>query len=357
MKRHRAELIIVIVAAIVIAVLAYGREAAHNALPHSTYSSNDTGPNGYRALYEMLQSANVPVARFSRVLGVLDPHVKTLVLTTYALDLDQAQPMDSHDKALLKDFVERGGRLVVLDYDFEGENDIIPGVAKATGAKATGAIPLARDTYTAGVGKVAAPIESVFPFETRIGVPLLANDAGIVAIAYRLGKGTVIAVTSPALFSNVHLASADNARFAYNVIAGNGPVAFDEYVHGYNDGLSFWGALPLPVRAATYILGAVLLIGLIGANVPFAPTIPLDPPDERDSSAYIDAMAALMRRAHAGRAAVEAFAADGARIRRGGEPAQQARSRLERLAAIPDPSDAALVEAAVLDYRLRKDRT
>ena len=69
MKRHRLELTIVIVAALVIGLLAYGRQAAHNALPHSTYSSNDTGPNGYRALYEMLRSANVPVSRFSRVLG------------------------------------------------------------------------------------------------------------------------------------------------------------------------------------------------------------------------------------------------------------------------------------------------
>jgi hypothetical protein len=205
------------------------------------------------------------------------------------------------------------------------------------------------------VSKVIGQIDSVFPFDTHIGVPLLANDAGLAAIAYPLGKGTVIAVTSPALFSNLHLGSGDNARFAYNVIAGNGPVAFDEYVHGYNDGLSFWGALPVPVRAATYVLGAILLIGLIGANVPFAPTIPLEPPDERDSSAYIDAMAALMRRARAARAAIDAFAADGARFRRGGEPAQQARSRLERLQALPDPSDAALVEAAVLDYRLRKE--
>jgi hypothetical protein len=355
-RRHLVELIIVTLSAIVIGALAFGREAARNALPHSTYSTNDTGPNGYRALYEMLHSAGVPVTRFSRVLGVLDSHVGTLVLATYAMDPDP-QPMSASDTALLKDFVERGGRLVVLDFDFEGNYDIIPGVAKGTAVKTNDAISLARDSYTAGVRTVAGPIESVFPFATRIGVPLLANDAGIVAIAYPIGKGTVIAITAPELFSNAHLASADNARFAYNVIDGNGPVAFDEYVHGYNDGLSFWGALPMPVRAATYILGAILLVGLIGANVPFAPTIPLEPPDERDSSAYIDAMAALMRRAHAARAAVAAFAADAARLRLGGEPAQQARSRLERLAAIPDPSDAALVEAAVLDYRLRKDLT
>lgn len=129
-RRHLVELIIVILSAIVIGALAFGREAARNALPHSTYSSNDTGPNGYRALYEMLHSAGVPVTRFSRVLGVLDSHVGTLVLATYAPDPDP-QPMGASDTALLKDFVERGGRLVVLDYDFEEATILSPVSPKA----------------------------------------------------------------------------------------------------------------------------------------------------------------------------------------------------------------------------------
>ena len=39
-----------------------------------------------------------------------------------------------------------------------------------------------------------------------------------------------------------------------------------------------------------------LRIALIGANVPFAPPYLPDPPDERDSSHYIAALAELMRR-------------------------------------------------------------
>lgn len=352
--KGRAELAILVVATLIIGFLAFGRQAALDALPHSIYSTNDTGPNGYRALYDVLHASGVPVSRFSRVLGVLDPSVGTLVLSTYAID-PEPQPMDSHDSADLKQFVERGGRLVVLDDDFAGSDDIVPGVAKVAVVKADDAVPLARDRYTAGMRSIAAPILAVFPFATRSGVPLLANDKGIVAIAYPLGKGTVVAITVPTLFSNSHIAAADNARFAYNVIAGHGPVAFDEYVHGYDDDLSFWSALPAPVHAAVWIVAAIVLIGLIGANVPFAPAIPLDPPEERDSSAYIDAMAALMRRARAARAAIDAFAADAIRQRSTGEPAQTARDRLERLKQTPYPSDAALVEAAVLDYRLRKD--
>lgn len=357
MKR-RVDIIVLVFAATVIGVLAYGRQVALDSLPHSTYSTNDTGPNGYQALYNVLRSSGVEVSRFSRVLGVLDADVGTLVLSTYAIDpMMTAKPMDAHDSADLKAFVERGGRLVVLDDDFAGSQDVVPGVATVTAAKATVAVPLARDRYTAGVGSVAAPIEAVFPFATRIGVPLLANDKGIVAIAYSLGKGTVIAIAAPLLFSNSHIAASDNARFAYNVISGHGPIAFDEYVHGYDDDLSFWAALPVPVRAAVWIVGAIVLVGLIGANVPFAPAVPLDPPEERDSSAYIDAMGALLRRARAARAAIDAFAADAARRRLGGEPAKAARDCLERLREIPNPSDATLLEAAVLDYRLRKELT
>jgi len=353
--KARVEVVVLIVAAVAIGGLAYGRQAALDAQTHSVYSTNDTGPNGYQALYNVLRSAGVDASRFSRVLGVLDPHVGTLVISTYAIDPEQSQkPMDLHDKADLRQFVERGGRLVVLDDEFAGAADVVPGVPAVVAVKGNAAFPVARDRYTQGVREVSVPIVAAFPFATRTGVPLLANDGGIVALAYPLGKGTVVAITAPTLFSNAHLSAGDNARFAYNVIAGHGPVAFDEYVHGYDDDLSFWAALPAPVRAAVWIVGAIVLLGLIGANVPFAPAIPLEPPDERDSSAYIDAMAALMRRARAARASIEAFADDGAR-RRGGEAAVAAQQRLARLRELPHPSDAALVEAAVLDYRLRKE--
>ena len=73
--------------------------------------------------------------------------------------------------------------------------------------------------------------------------------------------------------------------------------SFDEYVHGYDEGVTFWNALPAAVHTAVYLTIAIVVLALVGANVPFVPAIPLEPPDERDSSGYIDAMAALMRRA------------------------------------------------------------
>jgi hypothetical protein len=345
-----------------LALLAYGRQEALQARTAtlSVYSTFDTGPNGYRALYDVLRAAGTPVRRFGRVLALLDADVRTLVISSYAGD-PSAKNLDVRDGSRLRRFVNGGGRLVVLDTDFAGSRDVTPGVGTSGLAHARDAVVLAKTRFTAGVTEVRAPIDAVFPFAQRRGmVPLLANDRGVVATSYRFGKGEVVAITAPALFANAYLSQGDNAAFAYDVLAGHGPAAFDEYVHGYDDDLGFWQALPVPVRAAFWIVCAIVVLGLIGANIRFAPPIPLDPPDERDSSAYLDAMGALMRRARAGRAATARFAADAQRRTRGrggasGSKRGEAIAELERLRQMPHPNDAALLRAATLDFQLRKD--
>lgn len=295
--RLRLDLVVVIIGVSLIALLAYASAPIHRARP-SVYSTYDTGPNGYRALYEVLRSAGVPVRRFEGVLGVLDPSIKTLVFTGYEND-PSAKPFDEHDAAALRRFVQNGGRLVAIDEEFAGADDVAPGVGTTLRNAGSGAVVLARNAGTEGVTHVGGPIGWTFPYKEPHGVPLLANAQGMVALAYRVGRGEVIAITAPALFGNAALRNADNLRFAYNVIAGHGDAAFDEYVHGYDDNLSLWAALPNPVRAAAWIVVAIVLLALIGANVPFAPPHLVTAPDERDSSDYITAMAELLRRSRA----------------------------------------------------------
>ncbi|MGA8574366.1 MAG: DUF4350 domain-containing protein [Candidatus Cybelea sp.] len=318
MTRRRVELALVIASITVLALLTYERTTIAQQERPSFFSTYDTGPNGYQALYEVLQSAGVTVRRFERAIADLDPSVKTLVITGYEGE-PNAPGFDKYGSELLRRFAMKGGRLVVIDEQFDGSQDITPGVGTSVPASDRGdAIPLAHNAYAQGVARVRGLVNTLFPFKDAHGIPLLANTQGIVAVWYRLGRGEVIAITAPKLFGNAELRNADNVRFAYNVIAGNGVVAFDEFAHGYSENPTMWGVLPGPVRAAVWIVVGLALIALIGANVPFAPPYLPDPPDERDSSHYITAVAELMRRSRRrpGDYQVVARAIDDYRIRK-----------------------------------------
>ncbi|MBV9027868.1 MAG: DUF4350 domain-containing protein [Candidatus Eremiobacteraeota bacterium] len=294
MTKLRLEVFLFIAGIAIIALIAL-TSGAPPKQPPSVFSTYDTGPNGYRALYEVLGKAGVAVTRFESPLDLIAPSVRTLVLTGYEND-PSAKPLDEHDTLSLRRFVENGGRFVAIDAEFAGSADVTPGVGTTLRNGGGNAIALARNAYTSGVRGVTGPIEWIFPFSTPRGVPLLANRQGIVALSYRFGRGEVIAVTAPALFGNAHLRNGDNLRFAYNAIAGSGPVAFDEYAHGYSDTPSLWSVLPAAVRAAAWVAVAIALLALVGANVPFAPPYRAARDDERDSSDYITAVAELLRR-------------------------------------------------------------
>ena len=292
----RLDLIFLATCLLLLGLLGYERSSLEQQRRPSVYSTYDTGPNGYRALYGVLLAAGAPVQRFERELGTLDPAIRTLIVTGYERD-PSAKPLDEHDASLLRRFVAAGGRFVAIDAEFAGPRDVTPGAGTTLQAPGGGdAIALVRNAYTTGAARASGSIDWIFPFSEPRGTPLLANNHGMVAIWYRYGRGDVVAITAPSLFGNAELRNADNLRFIYNAIANHGAVAFDEYVHGYDDRLTMWAALPGPVHAAVWLVFAIIGLALIGANVPFAPPYLPEPADERDSSAYIAAMAELMRR-------------------------------------------------------------
>ncbi len=356
MTTRRFEIAVLAIGVAALVLLALERERVQRGSAPSTYSTYDTGVRGYGALYNVLLATGVSLRRFQHPLGLLDAGVGTLVISSYAGD-PAAHGLGAHDAAALKRFVAGGGRLVALDTDFAGSDDVAPAVGVSAQANAYGAVALARNRYTAGVSHVGAKVAAVFPFALRRGMPLLANARGIVAVAYRYGKGEVIAITAPDIFSNATLRNDDNAAFAYDVAAGHGTVAFDEYVHGYDDDLGFWHVLPQPVRAALWIVCAIVVLGLIGANVPFAPPVAPAAVVGRDSSAYVTAMAELMRRARGAGTLIARLADDSARRARGhGDPkTRQALDELERLRGLGRPADSSLLTAAAIAHRLRKE--
>jgi hypothetical protein len=339
------------VAGIVLVGLALGGHAK-DAQTASTSSTYDAGRNGYRALYRVLQSAHVPVRQLRRPLTTVTSG-GTLVLSDNSGDPARIA-FDRADRVVLSRFVSGGGRLVVLSSDFDGMRDVVPHLPETSEANVELAIASSALRIAAGVRIVDAPSEAAFVRSAGAMPVLVSLDGDPVAIAYRIGKGSVIAVTSPESFGNERLAKRDNVRFAYAVLAGHGPVVFDEYAHGYNDDATFWQAIPIEIRWALAATTIIVLVGLIGANVRFAPPVPLDAPDERTSAAYVDAMASLLRRA---RARADALASLGRNVRRASRSTQRdaAVRELDELLA-STPSDAVLRRAAWLEFQVRKDR-
>ncbi len=254
----------------------------------SAYSTFDTGPNGYQALFNVLRSENVPVDRLQQPLGLRDPNIRVLAFTSTLPEMttNQGSVYDDNDYKQLAAFEKSGGRIVYF------------------------ASPRV-DPMRASIGR--SNIRVTFLDATQFTNRALSERP------QRIVK-------------------------AFDILAGRGVVAFDERLHGYGTNRTLWSVLPFPVRAAFWIVVVAVLIVLVDANIRFAPAVVREPPAERDSAAYVASMAALLRRAHAGAAAIARFAKK-----------TKDDDELQNLAQVAHPTDAMVVRAAVLAARQRKE--
>ena len=74
--------------------------------PASTHSTYDTGPRGYRALYDVLAREGVPVTRLELPLGERSPNIRVLALT--------ASGYDAADVRRLQLFMQHGGTVLAF---------------------------------------------------------------------------------------------------------------------------------------------------------------------------------------------------------------------------------------------------
>jgi hypothetical protein len=74
--------------------------------PQSVHSTYDTGPNGLRALYEVLARVGIPVSRLELPLAQRSPKIRVLVLTVDAYD--------RMDIRRLQAFMHDGGRVLAF---------------------------------------------------------------------------------------------------------------------------------------------------------------------------------------------------------------------------------------------------
>ena len=367
-------------ALLIFVFLSVARSAQDSAAPVSVPSSYDTGRYGYRALHDLLAQEAVPVGRFEANHHYLDHRVSTLVIAVSPSDFvaGDTTAISRNEDVAIKDWVRAGGHLVVLASKFGDAEDTMLGIPATheRRAPATTASPLAPLALLRGVRWVHGAFRSEFAWSASPkAVPLLVTTTGIVAMRYRLGTGSVTAITDAEVFGNARLRQGQNARFAVQLLDADAPrlVAFDEAFHGYAQNRTLWQALPKAVHFGVYLAGFAVLLSVLGNLVRFAPPLEIKPLTERDSSAYITSMANLLARAHASRKALHDAAGSALRsVRRAlgasertritellprlQEPEQRKSVlELDRLSDLEHPSDAELLRAGILSAQLRKD--
>ncbi len=363
MRRLRVDVVVLVLCLIVLIVALIARQ--ENTPVPSFYSTYDTRANGYRALFEVLSQEGKKPIRFERRLEFLPKSVGTLFISSYKSDVIAGvsfHPLNAKDIISLKRFVERGGRLVVADPVNGGKEDSVIGLpASHPIPKVSYVKPVVKFPLVDGVNFVAAPISAVFGRNIPKALPILATERGFVGIEYSYGRGEVIALTAPKIFSNAWLAHGDNARLAYNLLTTQGPLYIDERVHGYAQDTTMWHVLPTAARYAIAILCFMVVLWLIGGNIRFAPPFDVEVPDERDSGAYLASFGALIRRAGASALTIRSYVEDAhrraSRQRATSGAVLAILADLDRLTKVTRPTEAQILRVANLHARLRKELT
>jgi hypothetical protein len=266
-----------------------------------TFSTRDADVGGYMAWYRLLEREHVRVSRF-------DDHPDQLPNDLATLIVENDGDFSERDVPAVRRFVVRGGTLVWISSGTDEDETAWRSMhfprfveTKVGGGPQVALFP---DPALAGVHALALEghtrlTTAAFPPV----VPLFGDRGGAIVARYRIGRGTVVIVTDPTIFTNRALASRDDARLALALVPAGGRVAFDEAIHGFGTTKSVWDVLPEPLRWAIVLGCVVALLAWIGANLRIAPLVVPALPPEANASSYIASLAILLRR---GRAATRA---------------------------------------------------
>ncbi len=247
----------------------------------STYRSE---PDGARALFLLAQQQQVPVQRVQQSLHVLTEQQNLALLavefseksakpgkrspwSTRAIDAgtddddDETAPADEDEddrlhsgsnlmrahavgpdeREKLLEHVKQGHTLIYLPWG-DGNNPLLKALDvqlwkadKALDVRTL--VPGQPTPFTVGVERVEAKVHAYLGLPPG-AVSLLVDEklGEPVAAVVPYGQGEVIVIASPELAMNRALTRADNARFwssLLTAVARTGPIAFDEFHHGF----------------------------------------------------------------------------------------------------------------------------
>jgi len=263
-------------------------------------TSHSSEPDGYLALYRWLQALQLPVTRWDQDFIRLPKEASVLLVAGPEMAPDRGEI------PALQEWIRRGGTLVVAarpPSPFLDPFGLQPG--RASPLDHGEVTPVLPGPYTREVLSVSFPSRGVPAFSSSRPTSVVhgSGPSGPVLVVTQWGRGRVIALVSPEVFSNQRLREGDHARLALNLLLhhlGEGALLVDEYHHGYGRISSvgqylFRSALFAPLMQGALV--ALLVISLWGRR--FGPPRPLVEGARGSSMDYVRAMGGVLRRANA----------------------------------------------------------
>jgi hypothetical protein len=265
------------------------------ALRGSTYAAD---PSGYGAWYAWLSTRGVTVRRYQQSVDQLRGVEGVLVRV-------DPEDLSSFEEPLIE-WIGAGHILVLLHFD---------GAVSAARFESRIATPLGalrietrrRDPLRSSDTRVCLDGKKQRCFALGPAETLLGDRFGAVVQSRRLGRGRVIEASTPYLAANAYQDEPGNFRFLEDVVrVGRMPVLIDEYIHGYRDAeiaegarkrnwVAYLSRTPLALIFAQAIV--VFALAAWAAGRRFGPPIDLPPPSVDNSGAYVEAFAAILRKA------------------------------------------------------------
>lgn len=271
-------------------------------------SSYRATPYGTLAFYTLLEESSYNVTRFEKPFTELkDRDPGTLVVIAPP---EIHQPSDDEFSALNK-WVDAGGLLIIIDRDIG--LPVGDGTAKTEPAASRTPVRSMQPTLlTRGVEHLALSEYSTrIRLDSRSATYHIGDDQAAVVADARVGKGRVVMLSDQFVVANNGISQADNVILALNLFEERppGPIAFDEYHHGYGAAstggglISYFRGTPVPWMMAQAGLIAALVVYSYGRR--FGRPIPLKRERRTTNLEFVSSMANITRLAEASDLAME----------------------------------------------------
>ena len=271
-------------------------------------SSYRATPYGTLAFYTLLEESSYNVTRFEKPYTELkDKEPGTLIVIAPP---PIHNPSDDELSALNK-WVDAGGLLILIDREI----DLPVGDGSAKTETATSRTPVRSmqpTLLTRGVARLALSEYSTrIRLDSRSATYHIGDDQAAVVADARVGKGRVVLLSDQFVVANNGISQADNLILALNLFEDRpaGPIAFDEYHHGYGAAstggglISYFRGTPVPWMMAQAGLIAALVVYSYGRR--FGRPIPLKRERRTTNLEFVSSMANITRLAEASDLAME----------------------------------------------------